>query len=381
MATDLEPREVLEARLTAYEAQRSQIEGILVSDPNQDAALSPLLADLSKVIELTRGLIKLHEPKQESITAEESDDNDDEEEELAFNSQAPLGPGDIVTVKSEARTYAGIISELQGDSARLKYFEFEAEVFLPLNQLERLPPGPLKNSDVQVGWSGECKYATDGNYYPCTVEALTQNGVRVKYTQYGNVEEAPVAYLRVIGTASTTTTKGSSSGSNAKIAADASDGASKAQLIAIPEYLTIKETDTEEEKARKMKRIKAIKNKNRLVRREQEQKQNVQSWHSFVNKGVKKNLVGVKTDSIFSTTEELSSTRAVGVVPARGIPSTGSIGTGTGTGTGISSSTSSTFSTFSNSNFNPVNNGGPPAAKRVRALGKPAGWSVADEDD
>ena len=376
MATDLEPREVLEARLTAYEAQRSQIEGILVSDPNQDAALSPLLADLSKVIELTRGLIKLHEPKQEFITAEESDDNDDEEEELdklAFNSQAPLGPGDIVTVNSEARTYAGIISELQGDSARLKYFEFEAEVFLPLNQLERLPPGPLKNSDVQVGWSGECKYATDGNYYPCTVEALTQNGVRVKYTQYGNVEEAPIAYLRVIGTASTTTTKGSSSGSNAKIAADASDGASKAQLIAIPEYLTIKETDTEEEKARKMKRIKAIKNKNRLVRREQEQKQNVQSWHSFVNKGVKKNLVGVKTDSIFSTTEELSSTRAVGVVPARSIPSTASIGTGTG----ISSSTSSTFST---SNFNPVN-GGPPAAKRARVLGKPAGWSVADEDD
>jgi len=373
MATGLEPREVLEARLTAYEAQRAQIE-ILLSDPNQDAALSPLLADLSKVIDLTRGLIKLHEPKQESITAEESDDNEEELEKLAFMRQAPLGPGDIVTVKSEARTYAGIISGLQGDSARLKYFEFEAEVLLPLNQLERLPPGPLKNSDVQVGWSGECKYATDGNFYPCTVEAITQYGVRVRFTQYGNVEEAPIAYLRVIGTASTTSTKSGSSGSNAKIAVNASDGASKAQLIAIPEYLTIKETDTEEEKARKMKRIKAIKNKNRLVRREQEQKQNVQSWHSFVNKGVKKNLVGVKTDSIFATTEEFpSSTQPLGAFPSRGIAST----VGTGSGTGTNTSISSTISTL---NFNPVNSG-PPAPKRARVLGKPAGWSVADEDD
>jgi survival of motor neuron-related-splicing factor 30 len=83
-------------------------------------------------------------------------------------------------------------------------------------------------------------------------------------------------------------------------------------LIPIPEKLKILPTDTEEEKLRKKKKLKAIKNHNRNVSRELEMQETQQSWKKFINKGTKRSLTGVTKSSIFATTEDVQG--KVGVV-------------------------------------------------------------------
>lgn len=330
MSTDnLEPLDVLEGRLQTFKSQVLQIEALIsVSEPSQVEALTKLTNDLRTAIDLTNSLIALHNPILPIIADSASievnrnidnndnregsnneDDIDDDELDAACIAQVgPLKVGDIIEVKSSAtRTYAGVITGLESsaegvptpDTARVKYFEYESEVYLPLADIARIAPGPLQRKDISPGWIGECKFATDNKYYSCVVESLASHGCRVRYPQYGIAEEAPLAYLRPAAN--------SSSGSGGKVAGNTpavtAEKEKEKKIIPIPEYLEIKPTDTEEEKVRKLKKIKAIKSKNRLVRREQEQNETQQSWQKFVQKGTKRGITGIKESSMFASSE------------------------------------------------------------------------------
>ena len=322
----LEPLEVLQARLAQFGAQKGQIAALLAADPgNEQPGMQKLVEDLDKVIEMTNTLISLHGlPSARDGDGDDDDDegggggedgdgddDDDDDDDLENASSAPrVGPlveGECIEVASGARVYGGVLVALDGATARVKYFEFETEVLLPLSDLRRMAPGPLQRRAVRVGLEGECKYATDNKFYPCVVQALTPNGCIVKYTQFGNTEEVPINYLRPVAAVGSSSSSSSGSGGGTGGGKDGKwknktgkDG--EARLLPIPEALQIKDTDTEEEKARKIKKQRVIRNKNRLVRRDQEQKATQQSWQKFVQKGSKRGIV--KESSMFATPDE-----------------------------------------------------------------------------
>ena len=171
----------------------------------------------------------------------DDDDNDAEKEQDSSSSSSsrPIGVGDVVEVLGGDRPYAGVvIGMIDETTCRLKYFEFEAEVSLPLDSLTRLiftgPSSVTIPDDIQLNTKGiyQCKYATDQQYYDAIVTAITTHGAQVTYNAYGNSEEVPLAYLKTME--KTKSKKGSTPLDKSLVP------------LAIPENLKILPTDTEE---------------------------------------------------------------------------------------------------------------------------------------
>lgn len=204
----------------------------------------------------------------------------------------------MVEVLGGDRPYAGVVTGFIDEAtARVKYFEFDAEVSLPVTSLARLPDATVAAPELNRKGFYECKYATDSQWYDAMVTALTAHGCHVTYTLYGNSEEVPTAFLRIKDGIQPPTTKQPSQQQGQQ--------QDKALVpLAIPENLKILPTDTEEEKAKKKKKLKAIKSKNRLISKEAEIVAVQQTWQKFVSK--KKPASGsllTKKTSIFSTTD------------------------------------------------------------------------------
>lgn len=181
-------------------------------------------------------------------------------------SRSALGVDSRVEVKTESRTYAGVILEIhtatstddiiQGEppicptttTCKVKYYEFDDIVTLPLESLTSITAGYVKEVDVVLPYICQCKYATDGYFYDATITSKTKYGhiyyicstlpyfaiitstmcrygYIVTYTKYGNTEEVPLEYIRPIPPKKP-------SDPNA--------------LITIPAHLQIQPTDTEE---------------------------------------------------------------------------------------------------------------------------------------
>ena len=96
-----------------------------------------------------------------------------------------------------------------------------------------------------AGLRCQARYSADGLWYNCKVDAETEWGYKVTYSEYGNTEVVPHEYLRHIP---------KSTAETAALTAD---------TFVVPEGLVPLPTDTEAEKARKRKRIKLLKSKRR----------------------------------------------------------------------------------------------------------------------
>ena len=307
----MESKEDLEAKIIQYTEQLNQVNGFLASDPNNVQFLK-LKEDLSKVIDLTKLINSQHdEPISSSSNGQLSNMYDDEDDDnnlddnnsvndddqvnttgrSSINTSA-IVVGECVEVSGGDRPYAGTVTAIiDANTYQVKYFEFDAEVTLPASSLFRIVSASdfdIEPEEVKVGQKGlyQCKYATDQTFYDAIVSSLTPNGCMVKYTLYGNVEEVPIAYLKTL-------------------VVPIKKGQTDAQgLILFPDNLRFLPTDTEEDKARKRKKIKAIKSKNRLFTKEAEITAVQQTWQKFVSKGTKKNsLLLPKKTSMFASSD------------------------------------------------------------------------------
>ena len=311
----MDAKEDLDAKIVQYEEQLKQVNGFLLSDPS-NAQFIKLRDDLLKVIDLTNLINSQNDkPMSSSSIYQNSDmynDNDDDnnledsesvndEDEFENNNNnnnglasltGVIAVGECVEVIGGDRPYAGTVTGIIDSSTyQVKYFEFETEVTLPSSSIFRIAPASEYNIDpeeVKIGQKGvyQCKYATDQIFYDAIVTSLTQYGCMVKYTLYGNVEEVALAYLKTL-------------------APPIKKGQTDAQgLILLPDNLRFLPTDTEEDKARKRKKIKAIKSKNRLFTKEAEITAVQQTWQKFVTKGTKKNsLLLPKKTSMFASSD------------------------------------------------------------------------------
>eukprot|EP00981_Chlorochromonas_danica_P011831 scaffold4302_cov183-Ochromonas_danica.AAC.2 len=293
----METVEDAEEKLKLYRSQMDQVHQLLEYDPkNQD--FLKLADDLEKVITLTETIRdqfhaqgkhakksshqddphnnNSNSGKAYSLSdAEEEDDGrggiggrDREEEDQSQSSSSrnrPLQVGDHVEVSGGDYPFPAVITKVIHETEfQVKYYAYEAEVSLPLSSLTRLANPSMKPCDVYPGLKCYCKYSQDQQYYEVVVDSVTEHGYKVTYVQYGSSEDVPIEYLRP------------SSLSLAKISnneKEGKDGKQERKIIPIPDKLQILPTDTEEEKARKKKKIKAIKSHNRVIEKEVEQEQ------------------------------------------------------------------------------------------------------------
>lgn len=310
-----------EAKLKLYEQQLSQVNDMLAYDP-QNTQFLQLKVDLDQVILLTTDLIK-NTVAANSIVAQSAFV---EAKAAPSAVVAPSSTGEIEIVKtgtievgetvevSGDRVYAGVVTGIINETEyKVKYFEYDSEVSLPVSSLSRIRhvyPLIKPQSSVKIGMTCQCKYSADQNFYEAIITEITANGYQVMFPQYGNGEEVPYEYLtpsavveKTVDRAEETTAASTSTKDIKKAAGEDS------ALIPIPVNLQILPTDTEEEKIRKKKKIKAIKSKNRLISKDVEVQEVQKTWQNFVNKSSKKKSLSgpviKKTSSLFKSSESV----------------------------------------------------------------------------
>lgn len=285
----MESVEELKAKIRTYEEQLHQLNAMLISDPANEN-FQNLRNDLMKVITLTTDLISFQSDNIDSGYVENS----------TAREGVGLVVGDKVEVSSGERPYAAVILSINQNTSecKVKYYEYEDEVSLSISDLKKLPSGHFDIGAVNPpGFKCQCKYGSDQRWYDCTVDAVTELGFMVTYTQYGVSEEVPLEYLRPSADKS----------QREKERDKFKDKADSNGLIPIPESLKILPTDTEEEKNRKKKKLKAIKSQNRIKMQEVEVSSTQKTWQSFVGKkSVKRAAPGsIKEQSMFASPEEV----------------------------------------------------------------------------
>ncbi|RHY33533.1 hypothetical protein DYB32_008577 [Aphanomyces invadans] len=253
----------LQERLVTFNGQLETIQLLLTTDPDNQELIG-IAADLKEVIKLTQGMVDHHLSS---------------------------------CVLREGQWFPGVVEGIKrapggGNTFTIHLLGLKVKQDVDLTSLRAIDTGsaPLLHG-IDVG----AKYYVDGVYYKAVIKEVTSHGVMVLFEGYGNLEEVPEAYLRPVETKAATNT--------APVAeAPKKDDMS---LIAIPASLAILPTDSEAERDRKRKRIRAIKslNRHKAIDIERNTKQN--DWAKFQAKASKKRVIGVisnpKKSSIFAS--------------------------------------------------------------------------------
>jgi len=317
--------EEAEAKIGVLEAQLRQVTAILESDAHNEQFLK-LRSDLQKLIELTNKLTEVTAPDRNAEVSQvpapspspvpasaDAEDSDDELENVFQTTQeensAPSGVlhvvstgalqvGDNVAVTSAEtpRPFAAVIMSLpDNDHCTVKYFEYfdNAEVTLPIASVAHLSsvasnPKIPRSDQIEPDLRCRCRYSADQVTYEAVIDkAVTGmhlpsgsnhrgSSFAVTFVGYGNSEIVPIEYIQLL--------EGEPEAASARAAPAAKSADGLDALIVIPENLKIKPADSEEEKLRKKKKIKAIKSRNRLISKGNEQTEVKNTWQKFIKK-------------------------------------------------------------------------------------------------
>lgn len=325
-------KDELEESIKQYNVQLQQV-NLLIQQDITNGKYVQLKNDLMTAISMTNELIaaviskdlkdkKSHNDSTNDNTNDDDDNDDDGDNDS--NNISLLKVGDIVEVSgndaNSRSVYIGILTDINicNGECKVKFYNYDTIATLHTASITKVPMTThISKEHIKVGYKCKCKYSFDQSYYDCIISNITEHGVVVTYTQYGNSEEVPIQYLRyATSTVSSDTTKTVTSTSHNKAASSSSVAGATAptvQLFKIPENLTVLPSDTEEERIKKEKKLRAIKSKNRVIEKEVLLNQTQQSWQSFNKKGIKKSMVGIsKKSSMFSSSDDVNS--KVGVI-------------------------------------------------------------------
>ncbi|CAI5727337.1 unnamed protein product [Peronospora destructor] len=326
----------LETRLVAFTEQLQNIQELLQSDPTNEEFLS-IAKDLVEVIQLTKETIDCKVNTASSTCGLESKKTqehclDPRALEIGFVpgsavealQQGVWHPAHVNSVTSDGSynvTFLGFgtTAELQQDA--LKAIDVDAA------QTAQLP----EKEAITEGFKCRAKYYGDAVVYSCLVTKVTALGFQVLFDGYGNSEEVPYEYLSSavelpqmeLGTVVAQVSSADAvDGGGAHAAAATEQKVAPAVIhkpIKIPENLQILPSDTEAEKDRKRKRMRAIKSLNRHKNIDNERNIKQHDWKAFQykakKKGIKKGVSGVlskRGSSMFASPETVHG--RVGVV-------------------------------------------------------------------
>jgi len=283
----------LATKLATYGEQLAQVEALLAGDPANEQFMK-LRTDLLEVTKLTEDLLKY---KHEQSAAGDGGPGGGGGGDAAAD--IGIAAGFQVGMRCEGRFdekwHPAVITAVAGEAYTVVYIGFgNTEVLGPDSIRPLLCDTPLDPSLLRVGFECVGRYSGDGKYYDAVVEAVTDFGYKVSFTAYGNAEELPLEYLRPKGD----DLRGGPDDSN-EVTREA-DGS-----YHIPDHLRVLHTDSEQERLRKRRKVKALKQK--VKQREQDEARDgaKNSWLAFQNKGAKRKVIGsmknVRKESIFAS--------------------------------------------------------------------------------
>ncbi|ETI57443.1 hypothetical protein, variant [Phytophthora nicotianae P1569] len=327
--------EELEARLVTFTEQLQNIHELLQSDPTNTEFLS-IAKDLVEVIQLTKETIDLKVNAASSSQVTESQKTQEPRQE-SLTLELKYEPGSVVEALQQGVWYPAHVDSLTSDgSYNVKFLGFGTTAELKEDALRAIEVDedqasqlPAKET-ITEGFKCQAKYYADAVVYPCSVTKVTELGFQVLFDGYGNSEEVPYEYLRPTALLQSEVgpTTAQTSPTNAVDGATALAGAATAPKVApavihkpikIPENLQILPSDTEAEKERKRKRIRAIKSLNRHKTIDNERNIKQHDWKAFQykakKKGLKKGVSGVlskRGSSMFASPDTVQG--RVGVV-------------------------------------------------------------------
>ncbi|CAI5725312.1 unnamed protein product [Peronospora farinosa] len=328
----------LETRLVAFTEQLQNIHELLQSDTTNEEYLS-IAKDLVEVIQLTKETIDYKVNTASSTDVLESQKtqehlSDPRALEIEFVpgsavealQQGVWYPAHVDSIMSDGNynvTFLGFGTTAELQQVALRVIDVDAE------QIAQLP----EKEAITEGFKCRAKYYADAVVYSCVVTKVTALGYQVLFDGYGNSEEVPYEYL---SSAVELPQMEVDAGVAPVNSADAVDGdfahaaaaAATEQKVApavihkpikIPENLQILPSDTEAEKDRKRKRMRAIKSLNRHKNIDNERNIKQHDWKAFQykakKKGIKKGVSGVlskRGSSMFASPETVHG--RVGVV-------------------------------------------------------------------
>lgn len=207
----------------------------------------------------------------------------------------------MVEAQSKGTWYPAYVESLTAsDTYNVVYFGFGNRDELSATSL-RAVDVDSKHSDlpdkavITEGFKCEAKYYVDSQYYTCSVTKVTAHGFQVLFDGYGNSEEVPYEYLRPLASVADAAPSAAAPAASLATTKPATIKPAAAIIdkpIKIPENLQILPTDSEAEKERKRKRIRAIKSLNRHKNIDNERNLKQHDWKVFQHKAIKKKVKG-----------------------------------------------------------------------------------------
>ncbi|OQS05099.1 hypothetical protein THRCLA_02721 [Thraustotheca clavata] len=266
----------LQERLVTFKSQLETIEILLTSDPDNQELVG-IANDLKEVIRLTTDMLAHNQPEE--------------------TTQSPYPVGTSVEVNVLSSWCPGVVEAIDlgsdGNEIAVHLLGSNQKHQVKLTDIRNIDAGGLPLVDaslIEVGFSCQAKYYVDSKYYSGKITSITEHGYIILFDGYGNSEEVPLAYLTPLAEAK----------EEAK-----PEKADDNKLVPIPPHLNILPTDTEAEKERKRRRIKAIKSLNRQKTIEVERNAKKNDWTKFTQKQGKKRVLGAMTSlkktSIFAS--------------------------------------------------------------------------------
>ncbi|OQR94512.1 hypothetical protein ACHHYP_01225 [Achlya hypogyna] len=262
----------LQERLVTFNGQLETIELLLKSDPANEELLG-IAGDLKEVIKLTSDMLAHKQPQEAALS--------------------PFPIGSIIEAEVNSVWCPAVVEDIGSTDIGLHLMGFNQKHRATPDTLRAIDSGgrpPVDSALVEVGFACQAKYYADTIYYTGKIKSLTEHGCIITFDGYGNSEEVPFAYLTPLPEPKTETP---------------AEKVDDNKLIPIPAHLAILPTDSEAEKERKRRRIKAIKSLNRQKTIEAERNSKKNDWTKFTQKQGKKRVVGamssIKKTSIFAS--------------------------------------------------------------------------------
>ncbi|KAJ1460267.1 hypothetical protein M885DRAFT_510087 [Pelagophyceae sp. CCMP2097] len=283
--------ENLREKLATYADQLFQVEGLLQADPQNDQ-FQKLRQDLRDVIKLTEDLIKFqHDQGAAAAEAAERTQADGD----AYLARYQVGMRVEAFFATEEKWFPAVITAIAEDhqSYTVVYIGFGNAETIDSDRVRPLLCDDLLDAmKIVVGYECRGRFSGDGKYYDCVVSGVTDFGYKVTFTAYGNAEELPLEYLR----------QGTADARAATEVTREDDGSYR-----IPEHLRLQSTDTDADKLRKRRKVKALKQKVKTKEQDEARDSSRNSWQSFNTKGAKRKVPGTmkampgRKESIFAS--------------------------------------------------------------------------------
>jgi len=250
---------------------------LLAQDPGNEQFIK-LRQDLVEVTQLTEDLLK--------YKASEKEDEGTEVKKFEVGMRCEARYGD------DEKWYPVVITKAEGDETfGVVYVGFGTNV--ETVSLESLRPivcahDALDPSTLRVGVEVSARFSGDGKYYDARVAEVTDLGYRVEFSDYGNTEELPLEYLR-----------------DKEVVADDDNEMSRGPdgTYKIPDHLRLQPSDSDAEKLRKRRRVKALKQQIKTKEQDQTRDAKQANWRTFQSKAAKRKVTGslktLRKESIF----------------------------------------------------------------------------------